>query len=277
MRHNKKRNAAIIYEQLVRFISKSLVDGKTEQAKEAMAIVQEHFKPGTHLHKEFRLFNALVRTTVQSENVAFRILDEAKRAAKEHDSSALDKEKGLLIRSINRRLNHSNFFEQRIPDYRSLATVQTLLNDWRTGGLEDISRIAEYETKVAKMLTEQKVIPSLELNKNVSNLSVNLMKKKVSEKMSNELTTEQFKLIKLSLMKDKENLIPMLKETKYEALNNVNIFEKKNKNESLAERVDDVKKLIESLSADDISEENVSKFLVLSKLVEELKGEENVK
>ena len=207
MRHNKKRNAAIIYEQLVRFISKSLVDGKTEQAKEAMAIVQEHFKPGTHLHKEFRLFNALVRTTVPTESIAFRILDEAKRAAKEHDASELDKEKGLLIRSINKRLNYSNFFEQRIPDYRSLATVQTLLNDWRTGNFEDISRIAEYETKVAKMLTEQKNVPSLELNKSVSNLSVNLMKKKVSEKMANELTTEQFRLIKLSLMQDKNNLV----------------------------------------------------------------------
>lgn len=272
MRHNKKRNAAIIYEQLVRFISKSLVDGKTAQAKEAMSIVQEHFKQGTHLHKEFKLFNALVRTTVPTESIALRILDEAKKAAREHDASALDKEKGLLIRSINKRLNVSNFFEQRIPDYRSLATVQTLLNDWRANGTADIARLAEYEVKVTSMLTEQKQIPNLETNGKVSNLSVNLLKKKISEKMSSELTTEQFKLIKLSLMQDKKNLVPMLVETKDDALSNVKDFEKKNKNESLAEKVGDVKRLIESLSTNDTSEENISKFLILTKLVEELKG-----
>lgn len=271
MRHNKKRNAAIIYEQLVRFISKSLVDGKNEQAKEAMSIVQEHFKQGTHLHREFKLFNALVRTTVPTESIALRILDEAKKAAKEHDSVALDREKGLLIRSINKRLNISNFFEQRIPDYRSLATVQTLLNDWRCGINADIARIAEYETKVASMLTEQKIVPSLDVNGKVSNLSVNLLKKKVGEKMSSELTTEQFKLIKLSLMQDKKNLVPLLSETKDNALNNIKDFERKNKNESILEKVGDVKVLIESLSPNDTSEENISKFLTLTKLVEELK------
>ena len=209
MRHNKKRNAAIIYEQLVRFISKSLVEGRNDLAKEAMSIVQEHFKPGTHLHREFRLFNALVRTTVPSESLAIRILDEAKKAAQQHDPTSLDKEKGILIRSINKKLGSPTFFEQRIPDYRSLATIQTLLNDWRSVSPDNIQRIAEYETKVIDMLTEEKHTPSLEVNGKVSNLSLNIMKKKISEKLSQELTNEQFKLIKYSLYGDKKKLVDL--------------------------------------------------------------------
>lgn len=276
MRHNKKRNAAIIYEQLVRFISRALIEGKTDRAKEAMQIVQEYFKPGTHLHREFRLFNALVRTTVETESLALRILDEAKKAAQQHDAKSLDREKGLLIHAINKKLNENDFFEQRIPDYRSLATVQTLMNDWRNINEADLSRIVEYEQKVIKMLMEEKRVPNLEKQGVVSNLSVDIMKRKVGEKLSSELTTEQFKLIKLSLSNDKERLVPLLEVTKNNALSNLKEFERKNKSKTLTEKVSTVKEQIERLSTQDICEENISRFLVLNKLVEEIKGEEDV-
>lgn len=276
MRHNKKRNAAIIYEQLVRFISRALIEGKTDKAKEAMQIVQEHFKPGTHLHREFKLFNALVRTTVETESLALRILDEAKRAAQRHDAKSLDREKGSLIHSINKKLNENDFFEQRIPDYRSLATVQTLMNDWRNINEADLSRVVEYEQKVIKMLMEEKRVPSLEKTGVVSNLSVDIMKRKIGEKLSTELTSEQFKLIKLSLSNDKERLIPLLEVTKNNALSNLKEFERKNKSKILTEKVSTVREQIEKLSTQDICEENISRFLVLNKLVEEIRGEEDV-
>lgn len=275
MRHNKKRNAAIIYEQLVRFISKSLVEGRNDLAKEAMSIVQEHFRPGTHLHREFRLFNALIRTTVPSESLAIRILDEAKKAAQQHDHTSLDKEKGLLIRSINKKLGTPMFFEQRIPDYRSLATVQTLLNDWRSVSPDNLQRIAEYETKVINMLTEEKTAPTLDVNGKVSNLSLNIMKKKISEKLSQELTTEQFKLIKYSLYGDKKKLVPLLEQTKKVAIENLREFERTNDNKFLAEKINIVKQQVESLVTESIDEENISKFLVINKMVEELKGGKN--
>jgi hypothetical protein len=158
--------------------------------------------------------------------LAIRILDEAKKAAQQHDSTSLDKEKGTLIRSINKKLESPTFFEQRIPDYRSLATIQTLLNDWRSVSPDNIQRIAEYETKVIDMLTEEKHTPSLEVNGKVSNLSLNIMKKKISEKLSQELTNEQFKLIKYSLYGDKKKLVPLLEQTKKAALENLKEFER---------------------------------------------------
>ncbi len=272
MRHNKKRNAAIIYEQLVRFISKSLIDGNVDQAREAMAIVREHFAPGTHLHREFKLFNALVRTTVNTESIALRILDEAKKAAKQHDFAALDREKGILIKSINKRLNQPMFFEQRVPDYRSFATVQTLLNDWRMGMNADIARIVEYEQKVSKMLCEQKQVESLEKSGRISKLSVDIMKKKVCEKVSQELTTEQFKMVKMSLVGDKTNLVPLLEKTKRDAFETIGEFSHKNNNGILKEKLNEVKMQIENLSSSDITEENVSKFLLLNKMIEEMTG-----
>jgi chromatin segregation and condensation protein Rec8/ScpA/Scc1 (kleisin family) len=103
--HNKKRNVGLIYEQLIRYASKCILEGKQEKAEIAMQILKEHFKVGTELYKEFRLFNALVQTTVPTESFAFRVLSEEKDASRKHDTAKLDYEKGALIRSINKRLD----------------------------------------------------------------------------------------------------------------------------------------------------------------------------
>lgn len=55
--HNKKRNVGLIYEQLIRYASKCILEGRTERAEIAMQILKEHFRPGTELYKEFRLLD----------------------------------------------------------------------------------------------------------------------------------------------------------------------------------------------------------------------------
>ena len=72
--HNKKRNVGIIYEQLINYTSQSLVEGRKKDADNAMSIIRRNFKKGTELYKEFRLFNALVKTSVPSAALATRIL-----------------------------------------------------------------------------------------------------------------------------------------------------------------------------------------------------------
>ena len=94
--HNKKRNIGIIYEQLLRSIARFLVEKDEKKYKTALVILKSNFKPGSQLYKEFRLFNALVKTTVDSDSLALRILSEAKEAALEYDVHELQKEKSLL-------------------------------------------------------------------------------------------------------------------------------------------------------------------------------------
>ena len=122
--HNKKRNIGIIYEQLLGYISESIVDKDTKKTKKAVEILKKHFAPGTHLYKEFRLFNALVRTTVSSESLALRILSEARSAAVNHNPHTLQKEKSSLIRDINKTIDEPSFYKEvcasiaLMPQYR---------------------------------------------------------------------------------------------------------------------------------------------------------------
>ena len=126
--HNKKRNTALLYEFLVRTIASALVEGDKKTSSTALKILRRYFKPGTQLYKEFRLFNALVKTTVSSSAVTSSIIAEAKAAAQTADIVALDREKSLLIRSINHALNIDNFYDHPVSEYRTYATIQTLLN-----------------------------------------------------------------------------------------------------------------------------------------------------
>ena len=110
--HNKKRNVGLIYEQLLSYISKCLVENKKQKAQQATEVLQKHFSPGTVLYNEFRLFNALAKTFNCSDAISVRILSEAKSAAQSHSTLDLRSQKSDLIRDINHIINESGFYSQ---------------------------------------------------------------------------------------------------------------------------------------------------------------------
>ena len=80
-RHNKKRNAGLLYEFLVRKISRSFVNEDNQSAEIAKKLIQNYFQAGTELHKEYRLINALVNVPVGDKEIASAVLEEARRAS----------------------------------------------------------------------------------------------------------------------------------------------------------------------------------------------------
>ena len=78
----KKRNVGIIYELLLRSISASLVEGKSDEAQKALNILNRRFSKDTELYSEFRLFKALCEAQVSDTVIAASILTEAKTGAR---------------------------------------------------------------------------------------------------------------------------------------------------------------------------------------------------
>lgn len=283
--HNKKRNTGLLYEFLVRTISQALVDDDKKKSAKALKIVKAHFKPGTELYKEFRLINSIMKTTVSSDAVASSILGEAKTAARSHDTSTLDREKSLLIRSINHQLNDDNFYDQHIKEYRTFATVQNLINDWRSTS-PDLSRMAEYEDQVVKWL----VSPKQESNEQVvtestagsNRLLMKIMMKKLGEKYDGTLTTEQKSLIKayaFSAANDDDNktVLLKLKEIRENLLNSIEKYVDDNKNNEkyLSDKLNEVKsQLLNEVSV--VNDAAVAEYMLYIKLIDELSGGENV-
>lgn len=280
--HSKKRNSALLYEFLVRSISRALVEGDKKKSSLALKILRRNFKQGTELFKEFRLMNSLVKTTVSSQSVASSILTEAKKAARSHDVVVLDREKSILIKHINHSLNEDGcFYDVQIDDYKTYATVQQLINNWRTNE-PDLGRLALFEDSVVKMMTSEKQKldenTSIDESPGMTRLLMKVMTEKLNEKYGKSLNNDQKALVRTyalaSVNSDMSSVKKKLQELRDSLLSDIETFKVASTDHMLVEKLESTSKLLLEENFDNVSDETVSRFMVYSKLKDELVSED---
>tara|TARA_R110000787_G_scaffold25502_5_gene71704 strand:+ start:1128 stop:1973 length:846 start_codon:yes stop_codon:yes gene_type:complete len=271
-KHNKKRNVGIIYELLLRHISSGVVDDNSNVSSSSMDILKKHFRSNTQLYKEFRLFNALVKTTASSEKVASTILSEARSMALSIDYDTLRHEKTKLIHSINHGLSKDEFYKQWIPEYRMYATIQTLLNDWRKPSAQNIGRMAEYENQVIDWLLTEKKEPELSEQKdpNADKLIIKIMSEKLSKKYSSILNESQKEILSSYVMfkdqNDIKGLRTYLEDLREDTIKELDVYLMKENNAILNSKAKTVKSDVKSISTESITDDTIAKFLTIAKL-----------
>lgn len=280
--HNKKRNSGLLYEFLILSISEALVQNDTKRSNSAVKLIRRHYKPGCELHKEFRLINALIKTTVKSEAVAASILQEAKSAARAHDVAQLDKEKSLLIGAINKSLHDDNFFDRQVNEYRILASIQTLLNDWRTPGA-DLGRMAQYEDQLVRWLVTEKATPAdpeiQDDQTGSSRLLMKVMMRKLNEKYAGVLSAEQKGLLRAYAFStandDPKSLHMKLQEIKDKLLKEIEEYgQQDDVTEYVNKKLTEARQLIEGEALETVDDNTVTRFMLYTKLSSELTSEE---
>ena len=274
--HNKKRNVGIIYELLLRHIAHGVATNKVDQIREGSQIIRKHFKPGSELYREFRLFSALVKTVASSDRVAQTILSEARQLSKETDDSILNREKSLRIRSINHQLNDSEFYRRRIPEYKMYATIQTLINDWRDPIKVNLHQMAEYEDRVHSWLLEDKKETDLDdLTQTDSDaLVVKIMTEKLNTKFGKALNPEQKEIVRLytltSVDNNQEKLARLLETIRKDALQEMSDYLNTLDNQILNEKAKKVRKDITEITLGELDDKTITQFLTISQLKAEL-------
>ncbi len=277
-KHNKKRNTGLIYEFLARTISEAVIENNDNKKNKTFSIIKEHFHKGSQLIKEFRLFNSLLETTVSSPSVADSILKSARLASKQINQEKLDYEKSLLIRSINHNLNESNnFYDKKILNYKTYATIQSLLNEWREEEIKNIVDIALFEEQLKEwLLSDKNCIDNNQKNnsyKDSDPLVEKIMIKKFNEKYGSNLTNEQKDIIRGYIFSnDVIGLISKMKEVREDVLGKIDnyLLGSKGKNPYLEEKLCKARELIlkEEIidGCEDVDDKMVSKFLDISRL-----------
>lgn len=274
--HNKKRNVGIIYELLLRSVSNFLIEGKIEAAQRALNILDKRFSPDTELYREFRLFNALANSTVSDTSIAAAILSEAKSASRRYNVKDLNKEKSLLIKDINHRLGDSDFYHRRIPEYKSYATIQTLLNEWRKNDQSSLIKMVEYETKIVERLLSEKKEENIEnhVSENVDHLISKLMMEKLNSRYGDSLSKEQKTIVRSYVFSsssgDMQKTTSLLKEISKKTVFDLDNLENQTDNEILLEKIERVKTNIKDLDYEKINDNTISKFLTISQLGQEI-------
>lgn len=276
-KHNKKRNVGIIYELLLKHVSAKLVENKKDKAQIALDIIEKRFDKSTELYKEFRLFKALTTATADDSAIAAAIIQESKAAAKRIDAEKLSAEKGRLIHDINYKINESSFYSATISDYKTYATIQTLINNWRSNDRADLAKMVMYEGQLIQKLMETKeLVPVLEDQKteDTDKLVIKIMTEKLNEKYAGVLTNEQKDIIKNYVFAAANNsmceLTKYLDDIKLNTLNMISELCVTTDNDILLEKVEEVKHKIVSLNTDDIQDSTIQRFLQISSLKDEL-------
>lgn len=285
--HNKKRNTALLYEFLIKTISSSLVENDKRKSSIALKIIRRYFKSGTELYKEFRIFNALIKTTVSSDSVGTSILKEARAAVESLNHEMLDKEKSLLIRNINHAINDENFYDQPISEYRMYASIQTLFNEWQKPvGTADIALLANYENQLREWLISEKKKEDhtiIDETPGTTRLLMKIMMKKLNEKYSVSLNNDQREIIKayaFSTANDNQTTIKKkLEEVQGTLLEAIDVYTTQNSNNTFViDKLQNAKSKILSESFSTVDDTTVSKFMLYSSLQHELttnEGEES--
>jgi len=277
MKHNKKRNVGIIYELLLKHISTKLLEGNKKDAKIATRLIEKHFKKGTELYKEFRLFNALAKSNITHTHTVASILNEAKIASRKLNKETLEKEKSLLLKDINYKIADKDFYYRSIADYRDLGVVQLSLNEWRKKD-RDIKKLVDLEVRLGElMLRDKNKVNEHKYDASHSDrLVLKIMTEKFNRRYGEELTTDQKKIIEGYVFlsdKNPSQLQEFFKVKKQEALVGLENFEDTSNNKYLLSKLDEVREKIASLPVKDINDQNVVKFLTLTKMISEIKKE----
>ena len=274
-KHNKKRNVGIIYEQIVSFICEKSFEEDRETAEKAIAIIKENFCEGSQLKKELKLFNALANTRDVQKELAGSIISEAKRACNYHfDNEELQKEKSLLIKELNYSFGKGEIFNQKVKNYRSYATIQTLLNEWRKED-KDLKVIIDYEGKLFDRLSSKDdVVIEEQDNISYDPLTYQLMKEKFTKKYNSILSESQASIISRFYNNSKSEISNMFKEVKLECLDSLDNYKNSCNNNILLEKYENVYIKVKRFDNDDIDQTSLKKVLHMQKLIEDIGSED---
>jgi len=273
--HNKKRNIGIIYEQIIQHICKKAMENNERASEEGVAIIKEHFKKGTQLHKEYKLFKALAETKGVSGPLANSIIFEAKKACNNmFDRIKLEREKSRLIKKLNYTFGKGKIFEESIENYTLYATIQTLLNEWRDPKNASFDLTTKYEIKLHESLTSSKVdnVKEKPILK-VDNLTYKLMNEIFDKKYKSVLNENQNNLLCYYSANDNDSLKEAFSDLKINTVNLLEDYMSTCNNKVLLEKYSHINKQIKNLSTEDVSKESLHKYLLLAKLKEEILGE----
>jgi len=254
-----------------------IIQNDENNTSKASQIIKENFKKNTQLNRELKFFNALIQTRGIDPSLATSIINEAKATCQKHFSNEdLEKEKSLLIKSLNYSFGKGNLFESKVKNYKMLATVQTLLNEWRKGSEADFEITTQYEKILHEWMTSQEEVIQEEklVESNIDELTFRMMNERFNKKYETLLNEDQKKIIRLFIEgKDNYELIEQFEEIKSKSNKLLENFKIKCDSAILLENYHQIKQNINKVNTDIVNEENLKKFLTLCKLNEELKGD----
>ena len=152
LKHSKFKNTGIIFELLVRQIASDTLSDKTCYATQ---IIKRHFKKGSQLATELKLYQALTKENFDSQYKAQEFLNIVLKERAKLNESNLRREKYNLIKSIKDSYVIEDFFKYRVNNYKELASAYKLFEHTESNSPKEY---VECKNTIFEAITTEKVV-----------------------------------------------------------------------------------------------------------------------
>jgi hypothetical protein len=126
LKHSKFKNTGILFELLVKQIASDTLANKDSLALE---IIKKHFKRGTELNKELKLYQSLTKENFDNQYQAQEFLNIVLEERGSLNEGILRRQKYNLIKSIKESFVMEDFFKYRVTNYREMASVYKMFEN----------------------------------------------------------------------------------------------------------------------------------------------------
>lgn len=280
LKHSKYRNTGILFELLVRQITADTLKGGDSPA---LPLLKKYFTQ-SQLGREYKLYETLMKSDVISEGKANVLISTVLESSSKINRKQLKREKYNLIKDINECYDASTFFSSKLPTYKRLASVYTLIEAYNSKDQVDTNQLVDNKITLLEYLTKEEV-KSKEVENDIlkefkrqspemRSLAYKILLEKFNEKYS-ELSSDQKRVLKefiesensgVKLREFYNSKINELKNTLNEEIENVD-------NDVIKIKLEEVKKYLTELNkTEKVSNDNIVDLLEYFELVKEIKN-----
>lgn len=202
MQHNKRRNSALLYEILVRQLSKAVIEKNATLKENLSQLLKDFFGKGKLLREEKNLYDIILSTKDLSIEQANRFLANVESQYNRFNANQVFNEQSKLISRIHKLIGQESM-NTFVPNYKDLATVYNIFHS---------SKPKE------KMILEESVINQLTSKTDktemipIDGFVLKSFMKRFNEHYGDKLLSEQKELIHKYIMSEPVDLISYLNE-----------------------------------------------------------------
>ena len=120
IKHSKFKNTGLLFELLVRQVASDVMNG-TEST--ALNLIKRHFKSGSELSKELKLYRSLSEEKFSTEKKADMFIDACISSRNRLQESILRREKYNLIKDLKKSFVTESFLKSRVKNYKLQASI----------------------------------------------------------------------------------------------------------------------------------------------------------
>ena len=152
LKHSKFKNTGILFELLVRQIASDTLSDNTCYATQ---IIKKHFRKGSQLATELKLYQALTKENFDSQYKAQEFLNIVLKERAKLNETNLKREKYNLIKSIKDSYVIEDFFKYRVNNYKELASAYKLFEHTESNSPKEY---VECKNTIFEAITTEKVV-----------------------------------------------------------------------------------------------------------------------